>query len=465
MFNNRLLELNNHNIKGQWVVYVMSRDQRVEDNHALLASQSLALANKLPILVLFNLKKPVGIRSYEHYAFMLKGLEEVAIKLQQFNIEFSILLDNDSSQLIAYLKNLKTAAVIFDFSPLNKPRALAKLVANQLNCYVAVVDTHNIVPAWVVSNKQEFSAYTFRFKVHQYLAGYLTETDKIKKHQFTNLKKANSATFSQAWQLIDSIERCGINVEAKPGSLAAKRHLKKFINKLLPSYANLRNDITGDYQSGLSPYLHFGQLASLRVALETLKSVKQTPLLIKEPRMAHPANPASVEDGMNVLFEEMIVRKELADNFCFFNPTYSSLKGAPDWAKKTLNKHKNDHREPIYNLDDLDKAKTTDQPWNAAQKQLLSVGKIHGYMRMYWAKKILEWTSNPEQAIKIAIYLNDRYSIDGGDPNGYVGILWSIAGLHDRPWAERPIFGQIRYMNQAGLKSKFDLNKYLEQWL
>ena len=163
---------------------------------------------------------------------------------------------------------------------------------------------------------------------------------------------------------------------------------------------------------------------------------------------------------MNALLEEMIVRKELADNFCFYSTSYNSLKGAPKWAVESLNQHQNDPRQ-IYSLEMIEQAKTDDPAFNSAQRQLTRHGKMHGYMRMYWAKKILEWSDGAQTAIDTTIYLNDKYSIDGGDPNGYTGIMWAIAGLHDRPWFEREIFGKIRYMNIGGLKRKFDLDKYI----
>jgi len=166
---------------------------------------------------------------------------------------------------------------------------------------------------------------------------------------------------------------------------------------------------------------------------------------------------------MNALFEEMVVRKELADNYCLHNDNYKSIIGAPTWAQATLESNKSTSRDFIYNLSEWEDYKTHDIIWNASQMELRKTGKIHGYMRMYWAKKILEWSVSPEEAISTAIYLNDKYSIDGGDPNGYVGILWSIAGLHDRPWFERPVFGKIRYMNAAGLRRKYQVDEYIER--
>lgn len=169
-------------------------------------------------------------------------------------------------------------------------------------------------------------------------------------------------------------------------------------------------------------------------------------------------------DSINAFLEELIVRKELSDNYCFYNSNYASINGAKDWARETLEAHKDDEREYTYTQDELESAQTHDDAWNAAQNQMMKTGKMHGYMRMYWAKKILEWSKTPEHAIQAAVYLNDHYSIDGGDPNGYIGIMWSIAGVHDRAWTERPVYGKIRYMNANGLKRKFDVDEYVSMW-
>ena len=167
------------------------------------------------------------------------------------------------------------------------------------------------------------------------------------------------------------------------------------------------------------------------------------------------------EQQKEAFLEQLIIRRELSENFCFYNDKYDDYEGFPAWAKKSLNAHRNDEREYIYSLENLDSAETHDALWNAAQQEMKYKGKMHGYMRMYWAKKILEWSFSPEIALENAIKLNNSYEIDGNDPNGYTGIAWSIGGVHDRPWFERPIFGQVRYMNYNGCKSKFDVRKYI----
>jgi deoxyribodipyrimidine photo-lyase len=157
------------------------------------------------------------------------------------------------------------------------------------------------------------------------------------------------------------------------------------------------------------------------------------------------------------------VRRELSDNFCYYNQDYDHFQGFPEWARKTLDDHRGDEREYLYPLEEFEAARTHDPLWNAAQLEMVQRGKMHGYLRMYWAKKILEWTASPEEAQEVAIFLNDRYELDGRDPNGYVGIAWSIGGVHDRAWKERPIYGKVRYMSYKGAAGKFDVQAYIDK--
>ena len=463
MQHTRILTLSNTETIGKAVIYVMSRDQRVRDNHALIAAQLAAIEHSLPLYVFFNLQI-VEARSREHYDFMLAGLEEVARDLEALSIPFLLRSGNGIENILALAKELEASHLYFDFSPLAGPRARAKKMAAAFDGSVKVVDTHNIIPVWVASDKQEFAAHTMRGKVHKFLENYLQEPLEIAAHQTPALLAPKSLDFAEARQFIQAIPANGIVIGAISGEAAAQTHLKSFIANRLETYALNRNDIANDQQSGLSPYLHYGQLASLRVAVELVKHVDARPLLFERVKLAEHGDAPSKEEGMNALLEEMVVRKELADNFCFYNDGYMSLTSGPSWAQKSLNEHREDPREFIYSREQWEAAATHDLSWNAAQHQLQKTGKIHGYMRMYWAKKMLEWSSTPEQALKDCIYLNDKYSVDGGDPNGYVGILWSMVGLHDRPWFEREVFGKIRYMNEGGLMRKYDVASYHAQW-
>jgi deoxyribodipyrimidine photo-lyase len=228
-----------------------------------------------------------------------------------------------------------------------------------------------------------------------------------------------------------------------PGETAAKTILERFLMTRLANYSQDKNDPVLNATSSFSSYLHFGHLSAQRVALEILKNFPRDP-------------------GNDAFLEELIVRRELADNFCYYNAHYDSLEGLKPWARKTLDDHRSDPREYLYRADQFESAGTHELLWNAAQREMMKTGKMHGYMRMYWAKKILEWSRSPEEALQTALFLNDKYELDGRDPNGYTGCMWSIGGIHDRAWAERNVFGKIRYMNRNGCERKFDVRKYID---
>jgi deoxyribodipyrimidine photo-lyase len=421
------------------VLYVMSRDQRTRDNHALLAAQRHALAGGLPLIVAFAVYAGPSRRAREHFAFMLDGLADVAADLARHDIPFVV---RPTSAPLALLRDLvgefRPAAIYVDFSPLRGPRSLRTRLAAGVDVPVFEVDTHNIVPVWITSDKLEFAARTIRPKIHRHLSRFLIEPPKLRKHPHAWAGALHSVALASIRRdVLPSLAPNGTDVAAAPGQVAAAAALRDFVARRLDGYADDRNDPTVDGLSGLSPYFHFGHLAALRVALTA--------------------------PDAEVLIEEMVVRKELSDNFCLYQPDYDRLKGAPAWALRTLDAHAADPRPYTYSYRQLEAAHTHDEAWNAAQRQMTRTGKMHGYMRMYWAKKILEWTPSAEVAIDCAIRLNDFYEIDGADPNGYVGVLWSIAGVHDRPWGERPVFGQVRYMNDAGLRRKFKIDAYIAE--
>ncbi len=463
--NSRILRLNNLQDQNRGsVIYVMSRDQRVKDNHALFFAQEEAIEKGVPLLVVFCLYDKSGARAREHFEFMLEGLKGVENDLKQLEIGFELLYGDPKIELISFFEQKKPSSVYFDFSPLRNPRKLQKYIAESVNIPVFTADTHNIIPLWVLSDKQEFAAHTIRGKVHKKLVKWLIEPPKIKKHPYEYQKQIKN-DWAKSNALIQKIEKNNSKIQIKSGEKFALEKLTEFLERKLENFAFSRNDPNSDVLSGLSPYLHFGQISSLRVALEAISYSGAEPLLFSQNKLAQSSGEPSIEDGLNTLLEEMIVRKELADNYCFYTENYDNLDGAWPWAKDTLKTHDNDPREFIYTLEDLEKCQTHDRAWNAAQKQMMKTGIMHGYMRMYWAKKILEWSKSSQEAIKNTIYLNDHYSLDGGDPNGYTGIMWSIAGVHDRPWFDRPIYGKIRYMNDNGLKNKFDIESYIKKWL
>ncbi len=439
------------------VLYVMARDQRVHDNHALSAAQELAIGLKVPLAVIFCLQPKTGYRAREHYEFMLSGLDQVETVLADHSIPLMIMIGNASERLRGVLHHLKPAAVYFDFNPLRGPQALHRKIAQEASCAIYEVDAHNVVPVWQASDKQEIGARTLRPKINRLLAGCVAaEAAPVRKHPhaWPGPVKTMEQLQTQIRELLEGICRNGSDItrfyqKGTAGEATAESALKDFLSNRLKGYATNRNDPGLDAQSELNPYLHYGQLAGAKV-VRAVEAVAH-----KYP---------SLRADANAFIEELVIRRELSDNYCFYNTNYDKLTGAPDWAQKSLAKHAGDPREYVYSRKQFESAVTHDSAWNASQRQLIQSGKIHGYMRMYWAKKVLEWSASPQDALDTLLYLNDFYHIDGGDPNGYVGILWSIAGLHDRPWGERPIYGVVRSMVYTGLKRKFNIVTYENQW-
>lgn len=427
------------------VIYWMSRDQRLNDNWALLFAQELAMENKKPLIVVFCLVPEFLSATIRHYGFMIKGLQEVEAELFKKNIGFSLLAGLPEREIPHYIKKNKTCAMVSDFDPLRIKRRWKQAVANNIAVPFYEVDAHNLVPCWTASFKQEFGAYTLRPKINRLLPEFLEEFPSLKKHPFTDSVRLSRTDWKKAVSTLKINKTVSEVSWIAPGEKAAHTALKNFLQNRLANYAEQRNDPTRDGQSNLSPYLHFGQLSAQRVALEVSKA-------------------SANQKDRDAFLEELIVRRELSDNFCFYNENYDSLAGFPEWAKKTHAVHRKDRREYLYPQEEFEQAKTHDALWNAAQVEMVERGKMHGYMRMYWAKKILEWTSSPEEALEIAIYLNDRYELDGRDPNGYTGIAWSIGGVHDRAWFERPVFGKIRYMNYNGCTAKFNVKDYINTY-
>ncbi|HPS55087.1 MAG TPA: hypothetical protein PLP05_05785, partial [Sedimentisphaerales bacterium] len=314
----------------------------------------------------------------------------------------------------------------------------------KIGCLLEEVETNLIVPITKVSDKENFSAGTLRPRINLKLADYAAELKHSKvKHQSLGMKfESFDIENIEAALAKLKIDRTVKPVEnLKAGTNQAKKLLKDFIKNKLNDYDVLRNDPCQNYTSNMSPYLHFGQISPLYIALEIAKSKCK---------------------GKDAYLEELIVRRELSYNFVYYNSNYDNLNCLPCWAVNTLGFHRKDKREYVYSLEEFEQAKTRDPYWNAAQKEMVITGKMHGYMRMYWGKKILEWSKSPKDGFVIAVYLNDKYELDGRDANGYAGVAWCF-GKHDRAWSERKVFGKIRYMNAEGLKRKFDRDKYVEK--
>ena len=342
--------------KGECVIFVMSRDQRVHDNHALLAAQKHALNRKLPLAVLFVVHVVSQQRAQEHYQFMLDGLSEVEAELKKCNIPLIALIGHSHQKLTAAFGHFKPVAVYVDFNPLKCHQNLVKELAKSWS--IIEVDTHNVVPVWQASSKQEVGARTLRPKIHKTLAEFFVEPESIAIHPYSwpsegILPIAEIRTLFA--KKLAEVPKNNTTISATSGEAAARRALAEFLTNRFSGYATNRNNPTIDGLSGLSPYFHFGQMSSLRVALEAHKILQIQPQL---------------QPDYDALVEEMVVRKELSDNFCYYNSMYGSLKGAPSWAQITLASHQDDPREFIYSLAQFEAAETHDEAWNAAQRQL-----------------------------------------------------------------------------------------------
>jgi deoxyribodipyrimidine photo-lyase len=418
------------------VVYWMSRDQRVRDNWALVYAQRLSISKRQPLLVLFCLVDEFLGAQKRHYDFMMEGLRGVGRELSRRGMGFRLVGGNPADKVPEMISEFDVSILISDFSPLRIKRKWVQEISTCVDIPLFEVDAHNIVPCWTASQKAEYGAYTIRPKLRRLLVEYLVKIPRTRRHP-------------HPWEEDEDLdwERFeGSNAPRwiAPGENEALRSAREFIARGLRKYPGERNDPSLGGQSNLSPYLHFGQLSAQRLALEVLNS--------KVP-----------EPSREAFLEELIVRRELSDNFCYYNENYDSTKGFPEWARRTLDDHLADKREYTYSLEEFEEARTHDELWNAAQLEMVKRGKMHGYMRMYWAKKLLEWSETPEVALGTGIYLNDRYELDGRDPNGYVGMAWSIGGVHDRAWRERPVFGKIRFMNRNGCERKFDVQAYIDK--
>ncbi|MGC9089628.1 MAG: deoxyribodipyrimidine photo-lyase [Caldisericia bacterium] len=429
--------------EGDYIIYWMNREQRVNDNLCIYYGLFLSKKYNKKFGILFNIFPSFLDASLRQFDFMIKGLIEIEESLNELGIPFFVLSGSTKENILNFIKEKRVSLLITDSFPLKIIKEIKKYLKEKIDIPFYEIDAHNIIPPYLISEKQEFSAFTLRKKYEKVLSKYLIEPPKmdglIKKEKIIN--KTNWNNIYENLKVDKSIKP---TLFFKPGEKEAFNILNDFIKNKLNFYIRNKNNPNIEGLSNLSPYLHFGMISPLRVTLEVNKS-------------------NSIDENKRSFLEELIIRRELSENFLFYNENYDNENGIPNWARKTLEDHLSDEREYVYSLKDFEEGKTHDDLWNACQKEMVITGKMHGYMRMYWAKKILEWSKDYKEAIKIAIYLNDKYELDGRDPNGYTGILWSIGGLHDRPFKERKIFGKIRYMSRNGLEKKFDTKAYIKK--
>ncbi len=434
---------------AKYVLYWAQVNRRAASNHALAYAVELANRVRLPVLFYEGLTFDYPHASDRVHTFVLEGVPDTERQLQRLGIGYVFYLrrSREDANDVLYRLAKDAAAVVTDDYPLFPARGYNASVPAKVDIPYFAVDSSCILPTCCFE-KREYAAYTIRPKIRKLLPQYLRPAPPISvRHKFHS-KVPPVHTRVTASNIPKLVASCDIDHTVRPsaafhgGYSAAQRRLRQFLKQNLYRYANLSNQPSENATSGLSPYLHFGHISSLEVALAVERYAHEHKLLPDE------------------FLEELIVRRELAFNFARFTEHPESFDALPEWARKTLAKHSRDKRDPIYSRDQFERAQTHDPLWNAAQRELLLTGKIHGYYRMYWDKKIIEWSRTAEEALATTIYLNDRYALDGRDPNSYTNILWCF-GLHDRPWAEWPIFGHVRYMSLDGMRRKTDVDAYI----
>ena len=432
--------------KGDYVLYWMQQSQRAVYNHAL--EFAIQQANKLDrmLLVVFGLMDDYPEANLRHYTFMLEGLKETRAALASRGIKMVLNLGHPPE--VALSLGRRASMIVCDRGFLRHQRAWRKQVAKQAQCPVVQVESDVVVPLEVVSDKAEYAARTIRPKIHRHLASYLVDLKPTKaKHPSLGLK-VNGLDPDHTEELLRklNLDRSVPPVSDlfKGGTSRALKRFNGFLRHRLKHYDQHSNQPQTDDISHMSPYLHFGQISPLYLALK-LSRAADTPKAVKD-----------------AYIEQLIVRRELAMNFAFYTPDYDAYACIPGWAQKTLADHRQDKREYVYNQRQLEKADTHDPYWNASMLEMKHTGFMHNYMRMYWGKKILEWSSTPQKAFRTTLAINNKYFLDGRDPNSYTGVAW-IYGVHDRAWGERPIFGKTRYMAASGLERKCDITAYVKK--
>ncbi len=435
----RLTALNDRQpARGAYVLYWMQASVRTRENHALEYAVRTANELAMPLLVGFGLDPQYAEAQPRSLRFAVEGLRDVARALARRDIGFVVRQGKPLD--VARRLAADAAAMIVDRNYLRPPRRWRRQLASSLEIPVIEVESNVVVPVGVASDKREWAARTLRPKLHDHLDRFLTELTTTAIDHRADLG-VESLDAGDADGLLDTI-----GVEAPPGRFAggesqANAVLTRFLDEGLEQHPGADVAVNGDASSHLSLYLHFGQIS---------------PSTITRRVMASGASPQAI-DGF---VEQVVVRRELAHNYVWFEPDYDKFSALPDWSRTTLDLHRDDAREALYTKAELEAAATHDRYWNAAMVEMRETGYLHNRMRMYWGKRILEWTNTPEYAFRVALELNNRHFLDGRDPNSYANVAW-VFGLHDQAFAERPVIGKVRPMTPSGLERKIDAPAYV----
>ena len=432
--------------KGEYVLYWMQQSQRAVFNHALEFAADQANRLGLPLVVGFGLTDAWPEANLRHYTFMLEGLAETLTELAGRGIQLVVQKGNPPD--VALNLGRQAALIVCDAGYLRHQRQWRGQVAKNADCTVILVETDVVVPVASATIKAEYAARTIRPRLHKVLADFLMPLPPrdVKNPSlnlsFDSLDIQNPEILLKNLSLDQTV--APVSRFFPGGTSHAQKRFQAFLENGLKNYDQHSNQPQTDDISYMSPYLHFGQMSPLYLALAVMNV---------DPSLA---------DARDAFIEQLIIRRELAFNFVYYTPDYDSFDVIPGWAQNTLADHETDPRDHLYSEQELVDAATHDPYWNAAMMEMTHTGFMHNYMRMYWGKKILEWSPSPKLAFETTLTLNNRYFLDGRDPNSYAGVAW-LYGIHDRGWAERAIFGKVRYMAASGLERKCDIHAYVEK--
>ena len=442
----RVRDLNEGAVRdGDYVLYWMQSSQRAEQNHALEYAVQRANEMGQRLLVVFGLTDDYPEANLRHYTFMLEGLKDAQDTLKERGIK--MVVRKGSPDEVAIDAGKDASLIVTDRGYMRPQKGWREKVAKEAGCLVTQVETDVVVPVELASSKQEHAARTLRPRIGEYLEDFLVALTPTKLEKQSTNMQAKGLDLSDIDNVLD-----GMDLDRSVGAVShlytggtseAKKMFRRFLQNSFDGYVEHRNQPQTDDVSHMSKYLHFGHISPIWLALEARRSKIR-------------------KDNIESFVEELVVRRELSMNFVFYNDDYDSFSNLPGWAKETLREHKDDEREHIYTTEQLENAQTHDEYWNAAMREMVYTGYMHNYMRMYWGKKILEWSNTPERAYRTTLYLNNKYFLDGRDPNSFANVAW-VFGQHDRGWTEREVFGKVRYMSAGGLERKTKPEQYVEK--
>lgn len=442
------------------------RAKRATGNRAANVAVAVADALRLPVVAAFALDPAYPDATLRPYQFMIEGLRELPDAFAGRSIGWALRIGDPARTVPRLVDELAAAALVTGQDFLRTARGWRKTVADAVAVPVVAVDSDTIAPTSLFA-KEEYAARTLRPKVWRAIAnrGFLDPIPAPKPQTRTAL-----STLRDGPEPLDALSTLAIDRGAPPsprfrgGPAEARKRLDRFVTDRLATYPENRNRPETETRSELSPYLHFGQIGPLEVARAAIEARVGARSWLTPKGLTHVANGPGrpIEDAPLMDFlDELITQRELAINFCLRNPEYDRWSGLPEWGRQTLRKHQSDPRPHQHAQATIENGETDDRLWNAAQRQLRHDGWMPNRLRMYWAKQLLYWRADPEEAHALAVSLMDRYFVDGRDANGFAGIAWAIGGRHDRPFAERDILGTIRPMGAKGMARAMDVPAYI----